>query len=59
MDDNRALYWIGVAGLIAVGLLLGQSAPVVIAASVALFLAYEQLLKRSSTEVSEPSVRVS
>ena len=59
MERERAAYWVGVLVLIILGFLAGQPIAMAVGTCVALLLAYEQLLKRSSKNGSEPSVRVS
>lgn len=57
MEKDRALYWIAISALLAFGATAGQPAAVVIGGCVAIFLAYEQLLKRTAS--SQPVVNVS
>jgi hypothetical protein len=41
MSNERALLWIGVVGLMALGFVFGQGAAVAVAAAVAIYLAYD------------------
>jgi hypothetical protein len=59
MERERAAYWVCVLVLIILGFLTGQPIATAVGACVALLLAYEQLLKRSSTRNSGLSIRVS